>query len=45
MLQRVSLQMYTYSRNTLPEVISELFITNDIFHSHNAEIAPDCLCV
>ena len=35
MLQRVSLQMFKYSRNTLPEVISELFITNDTFHSHN----------
>ena len=35
MLQRVSLQMFKYSRNTLPEVIHELFITNDTFHSHN----------
>ena len=35
MLQRVSLQMFKYSRNTLPEVISELFITNDTFHSLN----------
>ena len=35
MLQRVSLQMFKYSRNTLPEVTSELFITNDTFHSHN----------
>ena len=34
MLQRVSLQMFIYSRNTLPEVIRELFITNDTFHSH-----------
>ena len=32
MLQRVSLQMFKYSRNTLREVISEL---NDTFHSHN----------
>ena len=35
MLQRVSLQMFKYSRNTLPEVIRELFITNDTFHTHN----------
>ena len=35
MLQRVSLQMFKYSRNTLPEVISELFIINDTFYSHN----------
>ena len=35
MLQRVSLQMFKYSRNILPEVIRELFITNDTFHSHN----------
>ena len=35
MLQRVSLQMFKYSRNTLPEVIHELFITNDTFHSRN----------
>ena len=35
MLQRVSLQMFKYSRNTLPEVIRELFITNDTFHPHN----------
>ena len=35
MLQRVSLQMFKYSRNTLLEVICELFITNDTFHSHN----------
>ena len=34
MLQRVSLQMFKYFRNTLPEVIRELFITNDTFHSH-----------
>ena len=31
MLQRVSLQMLKYFRNTLPEVIRELFITNDTF--------------
>ena len=35
MLQWVSLQMFKYSRHTLPEVIRELFITNDTFHSHN----------
>ena len=35
MIQRVSLQMFTLSRNTLPEVIRELFITYDTFHSHN----------
>ena len=35
MPQRVSLQMFKYSLNTLPEVICELFITNDTFHSHN----------
>ena len=35
MLQRVSLQMFKYSQNILPEVIGELFITNDTFHSHN----------
>ena len=35
MLQKVSLQMFKYSQNTLPEVIHELFITNDTFHSHN----------
>ena len=35
MLRRVSLQMFKYSRNTLPEVICELFITNDTFYSHN----------
>ena len=35
MLQRVSLQMFKYSQNTLPEVICELFITNDTFRSHN----------
>ena len=35
MLQRVSLQMFKYCRNILPEVIRELFITNDTFHSHN----------
>ena len=35
MLQRVSLQMFKYSRNVLPEVIRELFITNDTFYSHN----------
>ena len=35
MLQRVSLQMCKYSGNTLPEVIRELYITNDTFHSHN----------
>ena len=35
MLQRVSLQMFKHSRNILPEVIRELFITNDTFHSHN----------
>ena len=28
--------MFKYSRNTLPEVIRELFITDDTFHSHNA---------
>ena len=27
--------MYKYSQNTLPEVICELFITNDKFHPHN----------
>ena len=26
---------YSYSRNILPEVIRELFITNDTLHSHN----------
>ena len=30
MLPMVSLQMFKYSRNTLPEVISELFITNAV---------------
>ena len=36
MLQRVSLQMFNkYSKNILPKVISELFINNDTFHSHN----------
>ena len=35
MLQRVSLQMFKYSRNTLPEGIRELFITNVTFHFHN----------
>ena len=35
MLQRVTLQMFKYSINILPDVISELFITNDTFHSHN----------
>ena len=35
MLQRVALQMFKYSINILPDVISELFITNDTFHSHN----------
>ena len=35
MLQRVSLQMFKYSLNTLPEVIRELFITNDTFHTHD----------
>ena len=35
MLQRVSLQMFKYSRNTLPEVIRKLFTINDTFHSHN----------
>ena len=35
MIQRVSLQMFTLFRNTLPEVIRELFITYDTFHSHN----------
>ena len=35
MLQRVSLQMFYNSRNTLPEVIRQLFNTNDTFHSHN----------
>ena len=34
-LQMVSLQMFNFSRNTLPEVIGELFRTNDKFHSHN----------
>ena len=27
--------MFKYSINILPDVISELFITNDTFHSHN----------
>ena len=27
--------MFKYFRNILPEVIRELFITNDTFHSHN----------
>ena len=35
MLQRVALQMFKYSINILPDVISELFITNDTFLSHN----------
>ena len=35
MLQMVALQMFKYSINILPDVISELFITNDTFHSHN----------
>ena len=35
MLQRVTLQMLKYSIHILPDVISELFITNDTFHSHN----------
>ena len=35
MLQRVSLHLFKYSRNTLPEVIRELFFTNDTFHSYN----------
>ena len=35
MLQRVSLLIFKYSRNTLPEVIRQLIITNDTFHSHN----------
>ena len=35
MLQRVSLQMFKYSRNTLPEVIRKLFITDDTFYFHN----------
>ena len=29
------LQMFKYFLNTLPEVIRELFITNDTFHFHN----------
>ena len=35
MLQRVALQMFKYSINILPDVISELFVTNDTFHCHN----------
>ena len=35
MLQRVTLQMFKYSINILPDVISELFITNGTFQSHN----------
>ena len=35
MLQRVSLKKFKYSQNILQEVIRELFITNDTFHSHN----------
>ena len=32
MIQRVSLQMFQYSKNTLPEVNRELSITNDSLH-------------
>ena len=38
MLQRVSLQMFKYSQNTLPEIVRKLFITNDTFHSIIQEI-------
>ena len=39
MLQRVFLQIFKYSpRNTLPDVIHELFITKDTFHFHNTRM-------
>ena len=34
-LQRICLQMFKYANNTLPEAISELFISNTAYHSYN----------
>ena len=33
--QRIYLQMFKYANNTLPEAISELFISNTAYHSYN----------
>ena len=34
-LQRICLQMFKYANNTLPWTISELFISNTVYHSYN----------
>ena len=34
-LQRICLQKFKYAKNTLPEAISELFISNTAYHTYN----------
>ena len=34
-LQKICVQMFKYASNTLPEAISEVFISNTAYHSYN----------